>query len=81
MTPIVARPMREVAAHEIRCPGSHWVTTSVCDVISRPNSGRMLSTVAPTPSGPADVWRSSLPAPVQCGKFVKSVKKSQTSSE
>jgi len=41
--------------------------------------GRTLSTVVPTPNGPSDVLRSSLPLRVQCDEFVKSMKKSQTS--
>src|SRR5438128_2685830 len=41
--------------------------------------GRTLSSVVPTPTGPSDVWRSSLPLRVQCDEFVKSMKKSQTS--
>src|SRR5712691_13002171 len=52
---------------------------SRCDLISRPNMGRTLSTVVPMPNGPSDVWRSSLPFRVQLGEFVKSMKKSQTS--
>src|SRR4029079_8867724 len=41
--------------------------------------GRTLSTVVPTPNGPSDVLRSSLPLRVQRDEFVKSMKKSQTS--